>query len=91
MIIKGHVKISVNDSFIPFHLSLFIGAIVALSNTTYTVTEGVDSSVLVCAQITSPPTDEVCPVTFSFEVIVRVEGSELERTWYILALNVCIA
>ena len=72
------------------YLSLFIGAIVALSNTTYTVTEGVDSSVLVCAQIISPPTDEVCPVTFSFEVIVIVEGSELERTWYI-AHNVCIA
>ena len=52
---------------------LITGATVELTERSYTVTEGTDRFLFVCASITTAP-DETCPVDFAFEVTLDVGG-----------------
>ena len=60
---------------------LITGATVELTERSYTVTEGTDPFVFVCAAITTAP-DEECPVDFIFEITLNVGGGiiSLERS-----------
>ena len=52
---------------------LTTGATVELTERSYTVTEGTDLFLFVCAAITTAQ-DEVCPVDFAFEITLDVGG-----------------
>ena len=40
----------------------------------FTVMEGVNATVIICAEINPPPEQSNCPVTFSFEINLSVGG-----------------
>ena len=48
------------------------GASVRLQQTSFTVTEGVNTSVSICAEIHNPPLVVDCPVVFEFEINLAV-------------------
>ena len=53
-----------------------IGASVRLQQTSFTVTEGVNTSMSICAEIYNPPLAVDCPVVFEFEINLAVgEGA----------------
>ena len=48
------------------------GASVRLQQTSFTVTEGVNTLVSICAEIYNPPLAVDCPVVFEFEINLAV-------------------
>ena len=54
------------------------GACIQLEKTTFTVTEGVNETVRICAEIYDPTPDQSsCPVVFDFEINLSVDGGKL--------------
>ena len=57
-----------------------IGVRIRLQQTSFTVTEGVNTSVSICAEIYSPTTAVDCLVDFEFEIILAVLGGMFQTT-----------
>ena len=61
----------------------YTGAYIQLEKTTFTVTEGVNETVIICAEIYDPTQDRSsCPVVFDFEINLSVEGGKLSVITY---------
>ena len=56
----------------------YAGAYVRLEQRVFTVTEGVDAAVSICAEIYNPtPAQSSCPVVFDFVINLSVDGGKL--------------
>ena len=61
----------------------YTGACIQLEKTTFTVTEGVNETVRICAEVYSPTQDRSsCPVVFDFEINLSVDGGKLSVITY---------
>ena len=56
----------------------YTGAYIRLDQRTFTVTEGVNETVGICAELYNPtPEQSSCPVVFNFEINLSVDGGKL--------------
>ena len=56
----------------------YAGAYIRLQQRAFTVTEGVDVAVSICAEIYNPTPDRsCCPVVFDFVINLSVDGGKL--------------
>ena len=68
----------------------YTGTCIQLEKTTFTVTEGVNETVRICAEVYSPTQDRSsCPVVFDFEINLSVDGGKLSVITY--QLMICLA
>ena len=56
----------------------YIGTYIRLEQRAFTVIEGVDATVRICAEVYNPTPDQSsCPVVFYFEIYLSVDGGKL--------------
>ena len=89
---ESHCSLCTTDKYLMFSdPTSYTGAYIRLEQRTFTVTEGVDETVRICAEVYNPAPDwSCCPVVFDFKINLSVDGGKLSVITFQLMIRLPI-